>query len=130
MKTKQILLIEDDHLTTRVARQQLEDVGYEVTHCATVDQIRQIPAKTKFEVILLDMIIPGAKGLDLFDLVHLRFRGPIAVVTGLDNPVLAREVSARGAAEYVVKQASPKGVDWVGTARNAIRFDSLRMMLV
>lgn len=113
------LVVEDGNVTARIAASQLEAAGYAVTVAKDFVELEKLKAK-EFDVIFLDMMMPGRSKLDLFDWVRAHFHGPINVVTGLTDKHLAREVSQRGAAGFWSKVAGP--VPWAKLANDAIAF--------
>ncbi len=62
----------------------------------------------RFDVVLLDLSLPGSQGLDTFRFVHERCReAAIVVLSGLADETVAREAVRSGAQDYLVKD----GVD-------------------
>ncbi|MFK7965999.1 MAG: response regulator [Burkholderiaceae bacterium] len=58
-----------------------------------------------FDLILLDLIMPGSNGRQAFDAVVDAFTGTrIVIVSGEDSPQLVRETIEAGASGYILKQ--------------------------
>ena len=99
-----ILLIEDDHMIGRALSQALAREGM------AIDWVRNSPdgadalATGGHALVLLDLGLPGASGLDLLKAARLAGnRVPVLVVTardGLDDRVVGLDL---GADDYLVK---------------------------
>jgi DNA-binding NarL/FixJ family response regulator len=58
------------------------------------------------DVILLDLGLPGSKGLETFTTARMQASGiPIVVLSGGDTESLALEMVRRGSQDYLVKSA-------------------------
>ena len=61
-------------------------------------------SEERFDILLLDLILPDSQGLDTFIRVHTQApQIPIIVLTSLDNELLAIEALKMGAQDYLVK---------------------------
>lgn len=60
-----ILLVEDDHLLGDALRTVLGVNGYEVTWVRGAEDARRFIASESFDILLLDVVLPGMSGLDL-----------------------------------------------------------------
>jgi DNA-binding NarL/FixJ family response regulator len=74
--------------------------------CCSEEVVQQVTSDECFELIVLDLNLPGAAGLSCL----LQVRGaapltPIIVVSGMDDPATMSEVVMAGAAGYVPKSA-------------------------
>ena len=104
------ILIADDHPLYRdalraVIPQACTDADLREA-CCSDDVVTQVTSDTSFELIVLDLNLPGANGLSC--LRHLREAAPltpIIVVSGVDDPAVMGEVVMAGAAGYVPKSA-------------------------
>jgi two-component system, sensor histidine kinase and response regulator len=102
-----LLLVEDDC----VAREQIEKFGatndYEITYVSELAKALGLLDRKRFQIILLDLNLPDSEGADTFDAVMAKAGGtPIIVFTGIDDQGLARELTGRGAHNYLVKSKS------------------------
>jgi diguanylate cyclase (GGDEF)-like protein len=104
MKT---LLVEDNSADARLIREMLKETSagtFEVQHVARLDKAMECLHKETFDVVLLDLGLPDAQGMESLTLVHKTWVGlPIVVLTGLDNERFALEVMSAGAQDYLVK---------------------------
>ena len=104
------VLIADDHPLYRdalrmVVPQALNDVQLSEA-CCEADVVLQVTSDAAFDLVVLDLNLPGATGLSC--LRHVRESAPltpIIVVSGNDDPVTMGDVVMAGAAGYVPKSA-------------------------
>ena len=67
MQTKpKILLAEDDISLAFVIKDNLSDRGYDITHCSNGLEAERIIYKEKFDLYLLDVMMPGLDGKATF----------------------------------------------------------------
>ncbi len=103
-----ILVVDDDASILRLITLLLRDEGY---GCATAESVADARARLgreQFELVLCDMTMPGESGLELVR--EVRVEHPelaVVMVTGADDPELARTSLEIGAYGYVVKPFTP-----------------------
>lgn len=101
-----ILLVEDDVATRALIARQLRRAGLEVTAVESGERVLAEVADryTAFDVVILDVHLPGMSGLDLASLIQARRPAqPIVLITGDSDPRLAREALARGPVSFLLK---------------------------
>jgi PAS domain S-box-containing protein len=102
-----ILLVEDNPGDARLIREMLRD-GYDQAHeLAHVDRLSHgldRLQKDDIDVVLLDLSLPDAQGLDGFARMHaISPEIPIVVLTGLEDGTLATQAVQQGAQDYIPK---------------------------
>ncbi|HEY3227915.1 MAG TPA: PAS domain S-box protein [Roseiflexaceae bacterium] len=102
-----ILLVEDAPLDAQLLRELLAQAQGVPFVLAYADQLATGLARLAaggIDIILLDLSLPDAHGLDTFIKVHAHAAGvPIIVLTGSDNETLAMQALQAGAQDYLVK---------------------------
>jgi len=99
-----LLLVEDDPELASILETGFREQGMKVTRASTLPSGRAEAARMTFDVIVLDVMLPGGSGIDLCR--ELRGRGvatPILMLTArdtVDDRVVGLEV---GADDYVTK---------------------------
>ncbi|MBV7533352.1 response regulator transcription factor [Chitinophaga sp. sic0106] len=64
-KNPRILLVEDDKVFGGIVKRRLEDAGFRVEHCLDGAKAWQVYQRSKFDVCLLDIVLPGMNGFEL-----------------------------------------------------------------
>lgn len=86
---KIILVVEDDTNVQKIYKSLLSKEGYEVSITDTVDKAYDLLSKTKVDLILLDIMLPGGKnGYDFLEIVQkdeLLRKIPVIVLSNLDQ---------------------------------------------
>jgi two-component system, sensor histidine kinase and response regulator len=102
-----ILLVEDNPADARLLKKllaQVKKVNFEWVEAETLEGAIAVVAKQKFDVILLDLLLPDSQGSETLKQMHKAASTvPIVVLTGLDDEDLAVEALREGAQDYLVK---------------------------
>ena len=104
------LLIVDDEAETaaHVEADLLSlDSGYRITRVESCGAALQIQ-ENSFDIILLDIILPDAKGIDLCPLLRARHRCPILFISCLDDSDSIVQAFDQGGDDYVCKPFDSK----------------------
>jgi two-component system, OmpR family, KDP operon response regulator KdpE len=98
-----ILVVDDDPQIRRVIRTILVSQGYEVWDARTGDEALELTRSQKFDLVLLDMNLPGITGMEVCREIRAGFDVVIIMVTvrsGERDKVAALDA---GADDYVTK---------------------------
>lgn len=104
------ILIADDHPLYRDALRAVVPQAFAQVAlfeaCCSEEVITQVTSDAAFELIVLDLNLPGASGLScLMQVRQAAPLTPIIVVSGVDDPATMGDVVMAGAAGYVPKSA-------------------------
>ncbi len=101
---KKILIIDDEHsLGSSIAR-VLEQYGYIPTHLHSKKELKQLSDNIHFDLILLDLKLPDANGLDLMQYLQQKYKGsPVIIMTGYGTIDLAVLALKKGAFHFITK---------------------------
>jgi len=75
-----LLVVEDDDTIRETVSEALELEGYRVTAATNGRSALDLLQRQRFELVLLDLMLPGLHGLELFRLLH-----PALVVSETSN---------------------------------------------
>ena len=108
-----LLLIDDDIEFAKVTRFRLthsEKPRFEVHSTSSLKSALEILPVQYFDIILLDLMLPDAEGLEgLSQIIAAGKQTPVVVMTGLDNDQIAIDAIRKGAEDYIVKgETQPK----------------------
>ncbi|RUM87599.1 MAG: sigma-54-dependent Fis family transcriptional regulator [Thermodesulfatator sp.] len=104
-----VVIIDDDAGIRDAAFQVLSREGYEVEMAGTAEEARRLIRDYEFDVILLDLKLPGVEGLDL--LREIREEDPqaqVVVITAYGTVQVAVSAMKLGAADFLQKPFSPQ----------------------
>ena len=94
-----ILLVEDNPGDARLIRELLREAGslrFELLQEERLSRAREVLAGTAVDVVLLDLSLPDAHGLDTVSQTLLAApEAPIVVLTGLDDETVAVQAVRR-----------------------------------
>ncbi len=123
-----ILIVDDDPVQRRLLDAMISKFGYHTTLAESGDQaitiLRENPAAS-FQLILLDLVMPGLDGLGVLDKIRqMQLKIPVVVQTakgGIDTVVNAIR---SGAYDFVVKPVSPERIKI--TIENALSLGAMK----
>jgi diguanylate cyclase (GGDEF)-like protein len=105
----QILLVDDEKVARSLYSDFLAGAGHEVTAVGSVAEAKEALAKTRFALLVTDLILPQSDGMAL--LQYVRSTQPdveVLVITALDKVEPAVRAIKSGAADYLVKPVQPE----------------------
>jgi len=104
---KILLLVEDNPGDARLLREMFSEKGAhntELTHVECMSEAEKHLANRVVDIILLDLGLPDAQGLEAVRRAHAAAPGvPLVVLTGLDDDSLAGRALQEGAQDYLIK---------------------------
>jgi diguanylate cyclase (GGDEF)-like protein/PAS domain S-box-containing protein len=102
-----LLLVEDNAGDARLIREMLDEPGsrqIELTHVPCMRDAERHLAQHATDIIVLDLGLPDAQGLEAVQRGHAAApRTPLVVLTGLDDESLAELALQAGAQEHLIK---------------------------
>ena len=104
---KTILVVEDDVLTAELERDYLEAEGFEVVLCHDGMEGLRLAQTGAFDLLLLDVMLPGMSGFDICRAVRAELNVPIIMVTAKQEDVDKVCGLGLGADDYVAKPFNP-----------------------
>jgi DNA-binding response OmpR family regulator len=105
--TIDILLIEDDRRLAELTAEYFRQNGLSVAVEERGDRAMARFHETRPRIVLLDLMLPGANGLDLCHELRQIFEGPILIFTARDSDVDQVIGLEAGADDYVAKPVDP-----------------------
>lgn len=99
-----ILLVEDEARVADFIRRGLAAEGWSIDHAADGEDALEYAASNAYDVILLDLMLPGIQGQDVCRKLRARKTvTPILMLTALDSPEERVEGLKIGADDYLPK---------------------------
>ena len=100
---KKILLIEDEAKLARFVELELKYEGYEVTVCHDGREGFDEFQKNQYDLILLDLMLPGLNGIEICRRIRKSSDIPIIMLTAKDEVIDKVAGLDSGADDYVTK---------------------------
>ncbi len=101
-----VLAVDDDPQTLRNLRDALTRAGYAVTVTADPADVSHLLVEEEPDLVLLDLMLPGASGLELMEVVRAMVRAPVIFLSAYDQDQVIAAALEQGAADYIVKPFS------------------------
>ena len=101
-----ILLVEDEHSIAEPIIYNLKQEGFAVTHVDEGPIALEIFSEEKFDLIILDLMLPEISGLDICRSIRKESNVPIIMVTAKDSEADRVSGLELGADDYVTKPFS------------------------
>jgi two-component system phosphate regulon response regulator OmpR len=103
-----ILVVDDDRRLRQLLSRYLAENGFRVTTAADAAQARARMAGLDFDLLVLDLMMPGESGLDFAKSMRAGSRVPILMLTAMGETEDRIAGLERGADDYLVKPFEPR----------------------
>ncbi len=106
-----ILVIDDEPVVCNSLRRILSRHGHHVDQALLPDEGLQKIGSKKYDLVLLDLRMPGRDGLEMLSTIKQRWpQTKVIIVTGYATIESAVEATRRGASHYIAKPFTPEEV--------------------
>src|SRR6187455_261335 len=106
--TSRVLLVEDDARLATMVADYLGEAGFRVVVAATGQAAMQAIGTEGFDLVILDLMLPDADGLDLCRHIRARSPIPILMLTARGDPMDRVVGLEMGADDYLPKPFEPR----------------------
>jgi two-component system phosphate regulon response regulator OmpR len=103
-----LLVVDDDAPLRELLRRYLTEQGFRVTTAADAAEARAKLQSLSFDLLVLDVMMPGEGGLDLTRALRRESRIPILLLTAMAEPEDRINGLERGADDYIGKPFEPR----------------------
>jgi two-component system phosphate regulon response regulator OmpR len=103
-----VLVVDDDNRLRDLLGKFLGEHGFLVVTASDAANARVKMTLFAFDIIVLDLMMPGESGLDFAEDLRRRSKIPILMLTAMGEPEDRIEGLERGADDYLVKPFEPK----------------------
>lgn len=103
-----ILVVDDDGRLRELLKRYLADNGFRVSTAADAGSARAQMAAITFDLLVLDIMMPGESGLELTQWVRRTSELPVLLLTAMGEPDDRIDGLERGADDYLVKPFEPR----------------------
>lgn len=108
---RHILVVDDDDRIRELLKEFLSREGYRVTGAAHAGAARRMVELIEFDLIVLDVMMPGESGFDLTTWIRSQAalsKTPVLLLTAKGDPDDRIEGLSRGADDYMSKPFDPR----------------------
>jgi len=108
---QEILVVEDDGAIARLIEMNLRAAGFRVTICGDGTEAMHLLQESRWRLIVLDRMLPGASGMKILRWLNNRKREervPVLIVTALGQPSERVHGLNEGADDYLPKPFEPE----------------------
>ncbi|MDW7657318.1 MAG: response regulator transcription factor [Bacillota bacterium] len=102
-----ILIIEDDPSIAGLMRDYLEVAGFSADLCLSGNKGLEAIRTTAYDLILLDLMLPGLDGYDILRQTRSQTAAPILIVSARQEDIDKIKGLSLGADDYITKPFSP-----------------------
>ena len=103
-----ILVVDDDDRIRELLKEYLTEENYLISTSNNAENAKQKIEMIKFDIIILDIMMPGQSGLDLTHSLREKINTPIILLTAMTEPNERIEGLEKGADDYLAKPFEPK----------------------
>jgi two-component system phosphate regulon response regulator OmpR len=103
-----LLVVDDDSRLRELLRRYLSDSGFRVTVAADAAEARSKLAGFTFDLVVLDVMMPGESGLELTRALRREGRSPVLLLTAMAEPEDRVNGLEQGADDYLAKPFEPR----------------------
>ncbi|MEZ5921261.1 MAG: response regulator [Parvularculaceae bacterium] len=107
-KSPHILVVDDDDRIRTLLKRYLTENGYRVSVAKDGSEARNLLGGVDFDILILDVMMPGMSGFDLTEKIRAASNVPILLLTARGLPEDRIEGLERGADDYLSKPFEPR----------------------
>lgn len=107
---QKILVVDDEERIRRLLKMYLEREGYQIDEAEDGEQALQMALSEDYEVILLDLMMPGKDGLEVCKELRTKKSTPVIMLTAKGEELNRIHGFEAGTDDYIVKPFSPREV--------------------
>ena len=106
-----ILIVDDDEVVRWSYLRSLQSVSRNVAAASDGEEALQTMELNPFDVVLLDLRMPGQDGLSVLSVIKQKWpESEVVIITGYPTLASAKEAVRLGACDYVAKPVGPQEV--------------------
>ncbi|WP_048602176.1 response regulator transcription factor [Rubeoparvulum massiliense] len=105
-----ILVVDDEERIRRLLRMYLERENYAIDEAEDGESALQMALDNDYDLILLDLMLPGMDGIEVCEALRLKKSTPIIMLTARGEEANRVQGFEVGTDDYVIKPFSPREV--------------------
>lgn len=122
-----VLIVDDEQPICSILENVIQAEGHECVTANNADEAKAALGQRAFDLVTLDIVMPGESGLDLLAYIHSAYRDTaVVMITSMDDPETAKQAVETGAYGYISKPFEREEV--IINVHNALRRGELEAM--
>jgi len=105
---KSILIVDDDKRLRELLKDYLSEKDFEIYLSEDFDEAKEILPIIKFDLIILDRMMPSGDGIELIEFIKTKFNSPIIMLTAMGSDKNKIDGFKFGANDYLSKPFEPE----------------------
>ena len=105
---KSILIVDDDKRLRELLKDYLSGKNFEIYLSEDFDEAKEILPIIKFDLIILDRMMPSGDGIELIEFIKNNFNSPIIMLTAMGSDKNKIDGFKFGANDYLSKPFEPE----------------------
>ena len=105
---KSILIVDDDKRLRELLKDYLSGKDFEIYLSEDFDEAKEILPIIKFDLIILDRMMPSGDGIELIEFIKTKFNSPIIMLTAMGSDKNKIDGFKFGANDYLSKPFEPE----------------------
>lgn len=115
-----LLIVDDDESVCGFLTELLSAEGYDCQSCSGGERALDLMRRQAFDVIILDLMMPGITGLEVLTLTRKKYPKTVfLILTGMSDVDVGVGAMKQGADDYLMKPCKPEAV--VASVEQAVR---------
>ena len=103
-----VAVVEDDPRISQLIEDEVVDEGHRVDNFNTAEAFLKVFKADRFDLVLLDLMLPGMNGLACLKAMRKKAGDPkamplVVMVTALNDSEMKRQTLEAGASDYILK---------------------------
>jgi two-component system phosphate regulon response regulator OmpR len=108
MEDGHLLVVDDDDRLRALLQKYLSSNGFRVTAAANAEEARALMKSIAFDLLILDVMMPGESGLELTRALRAQSQIPVLILTARGEPEDRIAGLEHGADDYLAKPFEPR----------------------
>ena len=105
---KSILIVDDDNRLRELLKDYLSEKDFDIYLIEDFEEAKEILPIIKFDLIILDRMMPSGDGIDLIEFIKKNFNSPIIMLTAMGSDKNKIDGFKFGANDYLSKPFEPE----------------------
>ncbi|OGS00224.1 MAG: hypothetical protein A2V88_12030 [Elusimicrobia bacterium RBG_16_66_12] len=110
MQRARILVVDDERPSVDIISRILSSRGHDVTGAASAEEALKVLQGASFDLVLLDLVLPGMTGLQALSQMKALTQAPIHLMSGQTDDETRNDALALGASGFLPKPLDLKGL--------------------